>query len=150
MPQSLANVYIHLIFSTKDRKGCLCDQVRPDLHSYMATVLGNLECPVVLVNSVEDHVHVLFRLGRMATIAKAVEEVKKSSSKWLKTQSEQLAHFSWQSGYGAFSVSESIAPQVANYIKNQQEHHREKTFQEEYREFLEKHHIKYDESYVWD
>ncbi len=85
MPQSLANVYIHLIFSTKDREGYLGDNVRPDLHSYMATVLGNLACPVVLVNSVEDHVHVLFRLGRTVTIAKAVAEVKKSSSKWLKT-----------------------------------------------------------------
>ena len=150
MPQSLANIYIHLIFSTKNRETLLNDAVRPDLHSYMATVLANIQCPSVLINSVEDHVHILFRLGRTETVAKAVEEVKKSSSKWLKTQSKELAQFSWQSGYGAFSVSESIAPQVANYIKNQREHHRVKTFQEEYREFLEKHHIEYDERYVWD
>jgi len=150
MPQSLANIYIHLIFSTKKREAYLNDDVRPDLHSYMATVLANIDCPAVLINSVEDHVHVLFRLGRTVTVSKAVEEVKKSSSKWLKTQSPGLSNFAWQSGYGAFSVSESISSQVANYIKNQREHHRTKTFQEEYREFLETHHVEYDERYVWD
>jgi len=139
MPQSLANVYIHLIFSTKNRVTCLGDDVRSDLHSYMSTVLANIECPTVLINSVENHMQVLFRLGRTVAVSKVVEEVKKSSSKWLKSQSPELSQFSWQSGYGAFSVSESNAPQVANYIRNQEEHHRTKTFQEEYREFLDRH-----------
>lgn len=150
MPQSLANIYIHLIFSTKKRNACLSNEVRPDLHAYMATVLANLQCPAVLINSVEDHVHILFQLTRTATLSKAVEEVKKSSSRRLKTQSPNLDSFTWQSGYGAFSVSASNTSQVANYIKNQQEHHRKKTFKEEYREFLEKHQIEYDERYVWD
>ena len=150
MPQSLSNIYIHLIFSTKDRKPFLTDDVRPDLHSYFAQVGKTLECPILLVNSVEDHVHILHRLARTVCPAKAVEEFKKSTSKWLKTQSRDLAQFSWQSGYGAFSVSESSVESVTTYIQNQREHHRTKTFKEEFREFLERNKIPYDEKYFWD
>ena len=150
MPHSLANLYIHLIFSTKERTPYLTPSVRPDLHAYMATVLANLNSPAVLINSMNDHVHVLFNMGRTVTLAQVVEDVKKSSSKWIKTQAVALAEFAWQAGYGAFSVSESNAPKVASYIRNQEEHHRGKTFQEEYREFLAKHKVQYDERYVWD
>lgn len=150
MPQSLANIYIHLIFSTKDRYPFLTDAVRPNLHAYMATVLANLNCPAVLINSVADHVHVLFNMGRTVALAHVVEDVKKSSSKWIKTQGKHLATFAWQAGYGGFSVSESNVPKVANYIRSQEEHHRVKTFQEEYMEFLKKHNIQYDERYVWE
>ena len=150
MPQSLANIYIHLIFSTKERFPYLTRQVRPDLHAYMATVLANLNSPAVLINSVADHVHILFNMGRTITLAQTVEDVKKSSSKWIKTQGADLTTFAWQSGYGGFSVSESNVPNVANYIRNQEEHHRVKTFQEEYREFLAKQKIQYAERYVWD
>ena len=116
----------------------------------MATVLANLDSPAIIINSVEDHVHLLFKMSRTVTLAKTVEEVKKSSSKWIKTQDPELKQFAWQAGYGGFSVSESNAGQVANYIRKQEEHHRVKTFQEEYREFLEKNGIQYDEKYVWD
>lgn len=150
MPQSLANIYIHLIFSTKDRHPFLTKEINPDLHAYMATVLANLKCPATLINSVEDHVHILFNLTRTATVAQVVEEVKKSSSKWIKTQGPGFERFAWQAGYGAFSVSESNTGKVANYIRNQQEHHRKITFQEEYRNFLAKHNMEYDEHYVWD
>lgn len=150
MPQSLANLYVHLIFSTKERHPYLTDAVRPDLHAYMATVLANLNSTAVLINSVADHVHVLFNMGRTVTLAQVVEDVKKSSSKWIKTQGPNLASFAWQAGYGGFSVSESNVPKVANYIRGQEVHHRAKTFKEEYREFLAKHNIQYDERYVWD
>ena len=150
MPQSLANLYVHLIFSTKERTAYLTPAVRPDLHAYLATVLANLNSPAVLINSMPDHVHVLFNMGRTVTLAQVVEDVKKSSSKWIKTQSAALTDFAWQAGYGAFSVSESNVPKVANYIRNQEEHHRVKTFQEEYREFLAKHRVPFDERYVWD
>lgn len=150
MSQSLANIYIHLIFSTKERFPYLTDAVRPDLHAYMATVLANLNSPAVLINSVADHVHILFNMGRTVTLAQAVEDVKKSSSKWIKTQGPKFGQFAWQAGYGGFSVSESNVPKVANYIRTQEEHHRVKTFQEEYREFLTKHNIQFDERYVWD
>ena len=150
MAQSLSNVYIHLIFSTKDRQQWLTDDIRPDLHSYMATVLKNIQCPATIVNSVEDHIHLLFKLHRTVTQSKVVEDIKKSSSKWLKSQSPDLALFSWQSGYGAFSVSESNLPQVSKYIERQKEHHQSQTFQDEYRAFLQRHRVTYDEHYLWD
>lgn len=107
MPQSLANIYIHLIFSTKDRAPLLTDTIRDSLHAYLATILSNLNSPAILINSVEDHVHLLFKLSRTISLAKAVGDVKKDSSKWLKTRGPDFHQFSWQAGYGAFSVSES-------------------------------------------
>ncbi|HEY8961392.1 MAG TPA: IS200/IS605 family transposase [Luteolibacter sp.] len=150
MPQSLARLHIHLVFSTKGREPSISDAVRDSLHAYMAVVLENLGCPAVLINSVEDHVHLLFDLGRKISVSKAVEEVKKTSSKWLKTNGAVFANFSWQAGYGAFAVSESNLAAVREYIANQREHHRKKTFQNEYRQFLERHRIAFDERYVWD
>jgi REP element-mobilizing transposase RayT len=150
MPQSLARLHIHLIFSTKNRERIIHDQVRDSLHAYMATVLQNLGCHPVLINSVEDHVHVFFELARTVAVSSAVEDVKKASSKWIKTQGGEFAGFAWQSGYGAFAVSESNVPAVREYVATQQEHHRKKSFQEEYRSFLERHQIAFDERYVWD
>lgn len=150
MPQSLARLHIHLVFSTKNRETILTDEVRSPLHAYMATVLQNLGCAPVLINSVEDHTHLLFDLARTVSISHAVEDVKKSSSKWIKTQGPEFAGFAWQAGYGAFSVSESNVETVRLYIANQREHHRTKTFQEEYRVFLERHNVSFDERYVWD
>ncbi|MEX2381236.1 MAG: IS200/IS605 family transposase [Opitutales bacterium] len=150
MPQSLARLHIHLIFSTKNRNRCLTDNIRPSLHAYMSTVLQNLGCPAVLVNSVEDHVHILFELARTVAVSEAVEDVKKSSSKWLKTQATTFAQFAWQAGYGAFAVSESNVETVRLYIAGQEEHHRKRTFQDEYRAFLERHHVAFDERYAWD
>ena len=150
MPQSLARLHIHLVFSTKNRERIITDDVRSPLHAYMATVLQNLGCAPVLINSVEDHAHLLFDLARTVSISQVVEEVKKSSSKWIKTQGQEFAGFAWQAGYGAFAVSESNVGTVRTYIANQREHHRTKTFQEEYRAFLERHNVAFDESYVWD
>ena len=150
MPQSLARLHIHLIFSTKHREHVLNDAIRDSLHAYMATVLQNFDCPPALINSVEDHVHILFELGRTVAVSRAVEEVKKASSKWLKTQGAEFAGFAWQAGYGAFAVSESNVAVVREYIANQREHHRKKPFQEEYRAFLERHRVAFDERYVWD
>jgi len=150
MPQSLANIYIHLIFSTKNRLPLIKKESQCDLHSYMATVLANMKCPATIINSMPDHVHILFSLTRTVALAKAVEEVKKASSIWLKTQGEEYGQFYWQAGYGAFSVSESKTGKVANYIKNQEEHHQNSSFKDEYRQVLERHRIEYDERYVWD
>lgn len=150
MPQSLARLHVHLVFSTKNRDPVITDAVRDSLHGYMATVLQNLGCAPVLINSVEDHIHLLFDLSRTVAVSQVVEDVKKSSSKWIKTQGPEFAGFAWQSGYGAFAVSESNVAGVRAYIANQREHHRKKTFQEEYRQFLEKHRVAFDERYVWD
>jgi REP element-mobilizing transposase RayT len=150
MAQSLARLHVHLIFSTKHRERRITGAVRDSLHAYLATVLQNLGCAPVLINSVEDHVHILFDLARTVSVSQAVEEVKKSSSKWIKTQGAEFAGFAWQAGYGAFAVSESNVPAVRDYIARQAEHHRQKTFQEEYRAFLERHGVAFDERYVWD
>jgi len=150
MSQSLARLPIHLVFSTKNRDRIITDKVRDSLHAYMATVLQNLGCPVILINSVEDHVHILFELARTVCVSEAVEEVKKASSKWIKTQGAGFTGFSWQSGYGAFAVSQSNVAAVREYITGQREHHRTKSFQEEYRAFLERHHVAFDERYVWE
>ncbi len=150
MPQSLARLHVHLIFSTKHRERVIHDGVRDSLHAYLATVLQNLGCPPVLINSVEDHVHILFELGRTVAVSEAVEEAKKVSSKWIKTQGVEFRAFAWQAGYGAFAVSESNVPAVREYIAGQREHHRVKSFQEEYRAFLKRHGVAFDERYVWD
>lgn len=150
MPQSLARLHVHLVFSTKNREPLITDSVRNPLHAYMATVLGNLGCHPVVINSVDDHIHLLFDLARTVAISQAVEDVKKSSSKWIKEQESGSGKFAWQSGYGAFAVSESNVGEVREYITNQQEHHRKKTFKEEYRQFLVRHRIPFDEKYVCD
>lgn len=150
MPQSLARLHIHLIFSTKNRERLISDDVRDSLHAYMATVLQTRGCSPVLINSVEDHVHILFDLARTVTVSSTVEAVKKASSKWIKTQSAAFASFAWQAGFGAFAVSESNVPAVRDYIAGQQEHHRKKSFQDEYRAFLVRHGVDFDERYVWD
>jgi putative transposase len=150
MPQSLARLHVHLVFSTKNRDPLITDRVRDALHGYIATVLQNLACAPVLINSVEDHAHLLFDLARTVSISQVVEDVKKASSKWIKTQGPEFASFAWQSGYGAFAVSESNVEAVREYVANQREHHRKKSFQEEYRQFLDRHRIVFDERYAWD
>ena len=150
MSQSLSKNLIHLIFSTQNRRPFLATSIRFDLHAYMSTVLKNLECPVLVINSVDDHVHILFLLHRTITLSTVVGKVKSSSSKWLKTQSNELAEFAWQGGFGAFSVSESNVAVVKTYIASQEEHHRKVSFKDELRSFLAKHKVEYDERYLWD
>jgi putative transposase len=150
MPQSLARILVHLIFSTKNREPFLSQDLQAELHPYLTAVLDNDGCPSIQVGGVEDHVHLLFGLSRTLTIAQVVENVKTSSSKWIKTQGASLGHFYWQAGYGAFSVSQSNAAAVVHYIQNQAEHHRRESFQDEYRKFLHRYQIPYDEKYVWD
>ena len=150
MPQSLSRILIHLVFSTKNRIPILSRAVREELHPYMAITLSNIDCPSFRVGGVADHVHLLFGLSRTLTIAKVVETIKTSSSKWIKTKGPEFADFHWQSGYGAFSVGQAETGLVSNYIANQEERHQKQTFQEEYRMFLEKYGVEYDERYVWD
>jgi REP element-mobilizing transposase RayT len=150
MPQSLSFLLTHIVFSTKDRTPELGPDVRSALHAYLATVARNVDCECFRVGGVADHVHLAVRLSRTLSMAKLIEELKTSSSKWLKTQSPTLSAFSWQRGYGAFSVGPSDLETLLNYIDNQEAHHRTRTFQDEYRTFLTKYGIDYDERYVWD
>ena len=97
-----------------------------------------------------DHIHIFCRLSRTKSVAEVIESVKTSSSKWIKTKGSEFSGFHWQSGYGAFSVSQSDSDAVIDYIRNQAQHHRKVSFQEEFRRFLERYQIAYDDRYVWD
>jgi REP element-mobilizing transposase RayT len=149
MPQSLANVLLHVVFSTKNRTPFLkTPELKGTMTGYLVGTLQNIDCPSLIVGVVEDHVHILCNLSRTITIAKLVEELKTSSS--VRIKEEAARDFYWQNGYGAFSVSQSNVSAVKAYIENQEEHHRQVTFQEEYRRFLERHGLHWDERYVWD
>lgn len=150
MPQSLGRVIIHFVFSTKNREPWLDAEVRPRVHAYLATICRDLGGEAFRVGGVADHVHILTTLPRTLSQADMVEALKKTSSKWIKGVATKFGHFYWQRGYGAFSVSPSQLEAVLEYIGTQEEHHRTRTFQEEYREFLHKHGIEFDERYVWD
>lgn len=148
MPQSLANILVHAIWSTKKRRPLIRDEVRAGLHGYMAGILKNLESPALAINSVADHVHVLCVLSKNFAACKLVEAVKTGSSKWMK--SHDVARFAWQNGYGVFSVSQSNANKVKLYIEGQAEHHKKRDFMSEFREFCRRHNVPLDERYVWD
>jgi putative transposase len=151
MPQSLSQVYLHLVFAVKGHRPLIDDAIRSELYAYMAAVLRD-ECqsPATIIGGVEDHIHILLRLSRTVTIARVVEMVKKRSSKWIKTKGEKYRLFEWQIGYGVFSVSKSGLPEVTKYVATQREHHQKQTFKDEFVVFLNKHGIEYDERYVWD
>ena len=150
MPQSLSLVIIHVIFSTKDRRPLLHGDARSSLHAYLAKVGRNAGCDCYRVGGVADHVHVAIRLSRTITIADLVEQLKTTSSKWLKAYSDDLAEFAWQRGYACFSVGPGDVDALCKYIDNQEQHHETRTFQDEYRMFLKKYGVDHDEAYVWD
>jgi REP element-mobilizing transposase RayT len=148
MPQSLSRVWVHIIFSTKGRYPFLIDKTSSRAHAYMAGILKNLGALVGEIGGTEDHVHILCCLPRTLSAARLVEEVKKSSSQ--KMKADGITNFYWQRGYGSFSVSQSEVETVPRYIKRQKERHRKMSFQEEYKIFLKKHRVDYDEKFVWD
>lgn len=150
MPQSLARLYTHLIFSTRNRIRMIPESPHDHLHDYMGGILRDLDSPCLEVNVQPDHAHLIFLLSRKHSIADLVCELKRGSTLWLRRQSTRYRHFHWQKGYGAFSVSQSGVDAVRAYIRNQKEHHRRMTFQDEFRAFLKKNEIDYDERYVWD
>ena len=150
MPQSLSFLLVHLIFSTKDRTPVLTAPICKELYAYLATVVRRVDCECFRVGGVADHVHLAIRLSRTVTVAQLVQELKTGSSKWLKTQSPELAQFAWQKGYGAFSVGPSDLNALLAYIDTQEEHHRRRSFQEEYRAFLTRYGVEFDERYIWD
>ena len=151
MPQSLSAVYVHLVFSTKDRRPFLRDKpTRDALHAFLSGVSDQIDCPSILVGGAEDHVHLLARFGRTVTQAEWVKELKRVSHRWLKERSKDFADFEWQGGYACFSVSQSNLNKVKQYIAEQEKHHRKIGFQDELRALLRKHEIDWDEKYVWD
>jgi putative transposase len=150
MSQSLVKNLIHLVYSTKNRKPWLPKEHRDGLFKYMAGIFKNLESPALVIGGVDDHVHVLFSLSKNYALKTIVEKVKVGSSKWMKIDGPKNASFYWQSGYAAFSVSQSSVESVRRYIETQEEHHRKMSFQDELREMFLRHKVEFDERYVWD
>jgi REP element-mobilizing transposase RayT len=150
MPQSLSKVYVHPTFSTKNRHPYIDNGIKERLWEYLGGICRGLECYPLQVGGYNDHVHIISLLSRKISQARFVEEVKKQSSKWIKTVDNQYSDFYWQDGYGIFSVNPTQVETVVAYIKNQEEHHRGEAFQEEMVGFLKKYHVLYDERYLWD
>ena len=151
MSQSLANILVHIIFSTKNRYPFFADRdIRSEMHAYLGGTCNNLDCSVLIVGGISDHVHILSRLSRNISASKLIGEIKRESSKWIKTKGGILKKFGWQNGYGAFSVGKSEVEKVRAYILNQEEHHRKRNFQDEFRLFFKGYKVEYDERYVWD
>jgi putative transposase len=150
MAQSLSKILLHLVFSTKNREPWVTAGIRPDLHAYLAGTVRALNAEAYRVGGVADHVHIACTLPRTMPVSKLLEEIKKSSSAWIKTQDPMCHGFAWQAGYGAFSLGQSQLDALISYIENQEEHHRKRTFKDEFGEFLKRYGIDYDERFVWD
>jgi len=150
MGQSLVQNYIHIVFSTKNRLPLIQSPYKTKLHEYIGGTCKKLGCHVVIVGGHSDHIHILLMLSKKITLMSMVQKVKAATSKWMKTQAESLKEFTWQDGYGAFSISSNEVETICNYIKNQRQHHSRITFKEEYSDLLSKYCVNYNEKYVWD
>jgi putative transposase len=150
VPQSLAQILVHVVFSTKNREPILDDAIRTDLHAYIGGIVAHHHGTLLKAGSVCDHVHLLLAHPRTFTPAELIQDMKTGSSKWIKTRENRYRMFHWQAGYGIFSVSASHRPAIESYLERQAEHHRTISFQDEYRSLLRKHGIEWNEDYVWD
>jgi putative transposase len=149
MPQSLSNILVHIVFSTKNRQAWIDEPIERELFKYLATACNSLDCPTHGIGAADDHVHLCCTLGRTTAVSELLQHIKQDSSKWLKTQGRRYADFAWQNGYGAFSIGQSQLDDLRRYIANQREHHRRESFQDEFRAILTRYQIPFDE-YVWD
>lgn len=149
MSQSLSKIYLHIIFHIKTTSPKILKEDLERVHAYLGQLVNKTGCINIWTNGVEDHVHILCLMSRDISVAHLVEEVKRNSSRWIKGINDIYKQFSWQAGYGVFSVSQSAVDKTVLYIKNQQEHHRKKSFTEEYLTFLKLYNIEYDERYVF-
>lgn len=149
MPQSLCKIYLHIIFHTKTTSPLIREEDLVQVHAYIGKMINETGCINIWVGGVENHVHALCLLGRTTTVAKLLEEMKRNSSRWIKSLSDHYAQFEWQGGYAAFSVSQSVVPKTLHYIQNQKEHHKNTTFENEYKNFLNLYNVEYDDRYVF-
>lgn len=149
MPQSFGSLHCHFVFSTKHRLAQITGELHHRLFEYVGGIVRNQNCRLIAAGGTPDHVHLLVSMSRTLAIADAVRLIKTNSSAWVH-DTIGLHDFQWQQGYGAFAVSYSNIERVKAYIANQAEHHRVVTFQDEFREFLRKHELEWDERYVWD
>ena len=150
MPQSLSNILLHVVFSTKHRRPWIDQAIESELFAYLATICKTLDAPPHKIGGTDDHVHIACSLPRTMTVSKLIQGLKQDSSKWIKTKGDHYSDFAWQNGYGAFSIGQSQLDALRRYIDNQREHHLQETFQDEFRKILNRYGITFDERYVWD
>ena len=153
MPQSLSQIHVHLVFSTKNRIPFLTnDDIRAEMHNYLGGLSNKHHCPVMCVGGATDHIHILALLGRETSQADWVRDLKRASSLWIKERFKGMGldDFAWQSGYGCFTIHPEYLKKTIDYVENQMEHHKKMSFQEEYRAALTKLGIQWDERYVWE
>lgn len=150
MSQSLVRMLVHVVFSTKNRVDLITPEIENGLFSYMNGIVENNNSKLILGGGTTNHVHLLISLGKIISISELVGDIKRDSSSWVKKQNTKFSNFYWQEGYGAFSVGQTEDEVVMKYIAKQKEHHRNKNYKTEFRGFLKKYKIEYDERYVWD
>lgn len=150
MSQSLAKNFVHIVFSTKHREPTIVPAVAPELYAYIGGICSNLKCNPVMVGGHRDHMHILCLLSKNMSLANLMQKIKGDSSLWIKSRFLGLENFYWQNGYGAFSVGPFGVERVKRYILNQEQHHKKQTFQDEFRKYLHRYQVEYDERYVWD
>ncbi len=149
MSQSLSKILVHAVWHIKTTSPEIKKEDRYDLYGYMFGVLETIGCTPICINGVGNHVHLLFALSKTHSMATVVEKVKTSSNKWLKNRGKYYDDFSWQKGYGAFSVSESVCPTAKRYIERQEQHHAQIDFQNEYLQLLQKNNVPYDINHLF-
>ena len=149
MAQSLSCLYVHIIFHTKNNQNLITKTVEQELHAYIGGVIKKNDSVPIKINGTENHIHVLAIMSKNIALAKFVEEIKRNSSRWIKDKGKEFEKFSWQKGYAGLSVSQSVLSKTKDYIENQKEHHKKRTFQEEYLMFLKEYGVDYDEDYIW-
>jgi len=148
MPSTHLSLHVHVIFSTKNREPFIADNWCERLHAFLGGATKTAECVPEAIGGTSDHVHLLIGIRATHRLADVIRDIKQASSRWVH-QTIGLKCFGWQDGYGAFTVGASQIDQVKHYIRNQAEHHRKRTFQDEYLEYLNRYRIDYDEKYVW-
>ena len=149
MADTYTSLYYHVVFSTKNRVGHIKPEIEHRVWEYVGGIARENKMTALQVGGIEDHIHALVMAPAALSPSQIAQYLKGDSSKWIHEEFPELRGFAWQDGYGAFTVSKSNLPDVVRYIESQREHHRQKTFQEEYLDFLNKHGIDYDERYVW-
>jgi REP element-mobilizing transposase RayT len=149
MSQSLSKLYIHLIFHTKNNESFIDTDIESELYAYLGGLLKDIKCVPIKINGIENHIHILCIMSKNISLADLTEDIKRNSSRWIKTKGDKYKNFAWQGGYGGFSVSQSKADVVKHYIENQKEHHKALSFKEEYIRFLKEYDIDFNEDYLW-
>jgi REP element-mobilizing transposase RayT len=145
MAQTLVQVFIHVVFSTKNRVDMISPEIEPELFAYIGGIAANNNSKLVAANGTANHIHLLLLLSKTIELSELIGDIKRTSSRWIKSKGDNFKSFGWQDGFAAFSVGQTQVPMVKDYVANQKEKHGRQKFEDEIRMFYDKYEIKYDE-----